>query len=117
MAAVPLLDEARIWDFREPAYVRVAAEVGDALYALGLTQFEQGAWDEAYRLFDGAVTAKPWHSWARKRAEEARHRMLGLVEDEDPAIAKADVQRRKLEEARKQAEQRKKKAKEAEPAP
>lgn len=107
MAAVAALREARIWDFREPVYVRVAAQVGDALYARGMEAYERGAWEESYDLLHGAITAKPWHSWARKHAEEARHRMLGLIQDDDPALAKAEVRKRQLLEARKKAAARK----------
>ncbi len=87
--AVPLLEAARVWTWKNNALFAAQAAVGQQLYDRGMKAREAQDWEKAYLAFDGAVRANPSLSWARRYAEEARDLRLGLTGPESAAPAPA----------------------------
>lgn len=86
------LDAARVWDFREPTYLRVGREVSAAMDRAGNEAMARRDWSAAFEFYDGAVRARPSFSWARRRAETARDYMLGLSSPPDEAVSGREEQ-------------------------
>lgn len=77
--AVDDLRQARAWDVRSAPAWAAAAEVAARLEAEGEAAWEREDWTAAMAAYRDAVEADPRRSWARRWAEEARDRALGLA--------------------------------------
>lgn len=72
------LARAHRWDYESPELARVGERIGRRLWDEGLAAREQQDWPAAYERFAAVLRFQPWRSWARRYAEEARDRRLGL---------------------------------------
>lgn len=75
-----LLERARGWDHLEPGVIEAAEALADGLFAQGEAARAVGDWDAAYRHFSDVLRVAPSSSWARRYAEEARDRRLGIYD-------------------------------------
>ncbi|MCB9664814.1 MAG: hypothetical protein H6732_11935 [Alphaproteobacteria bacterium] len=79
-AALADLAQARVWDVRSREAWRAADAVADRLASEGAEGWAAEDWEQAFRGYRDAVLADPRRSWARRWAEEARDRRLGLAD-------------------------------------
>jgi hypothetical protein len=75
---IALLVRARELDHRAPSLRAAAPPLARALFEEGKAARDREAWEEAYHLFSDALRVEPGLAWARRYAEEARGRNLGL---------------------------------------
>jgi hypothetical protein len=108
--AVEHLLAARKHDRKDPALLNAADVLSDTLYQRGSSAYDEERWDDAYAYFAGAMRVKPTHAWARRYAELARARNLGIDEDSKQA-AEADRLQRQEDLRRKREEAAAKRAK------
>jgi hypothetical protein len=113
VAAASMLESGRWWNHRNETLQAAEERIGDALYERAMEAHEQQLWQQSFDLFLATVQAKPWHSWARRYAEEARDYRLGIDPD---SVAREEAEReerlRKLreEQAQRNAERAKQQA-------
>jgi hypothetical protein len=76
---VAWIERARRLDPTAPSLRTTAAEIASGFYEAGIEARGREDWSASYRDFDAAVRADPRLAWARRYAEEARIRRLGLT--------------------------------------
>lgn len=77
-AQVRHMEQARRWDIKAPVVLATGAELARALEPTAHAARQARDDEEAFRLFDAVARLDPSRAWARRRAEEARARRLGL---------------------------------------
>lgn len=81
VARAGILARAQRLDPHHPALRAVADPLAEALEAQGDEAFAAERWDEAYAAWRAALSVDPTRAHARRKAEAARNRRLGLDED------------------------------------
>jgi hypothetical protein len=76
--APELLALAHVADHRQPDFLRIKAPVAQTLWTRAMAAREAGEHDVAYRTFSALLLFCPERSWARRYAEEARDKRLGI---------------------------------------
>lgn len=77
-AQIADLEAARVWAPADPTVRAVGAAAAARLYAEGLAARDAADWETAYARLRDTLRVDPSYAWARRYAEEARDRRLGI---------------------------------------
>jgi hypothetical protein len=86
------------WDHSGAVLAEVGGPIGERLLEEGRAARAAQDWELAYQRFSQVLAFQPWQAWARRWAEEARDRRLGLWDDVRVGIG-GENDLRELEEA------------------
>ena len=75
---------ARRWDHRDDALLLTARPIAEAYELEGDGYMADEDWDAAYDAYFTALRLDPQRAFARRKAEQARDKRLGLEQPEDP---------------------------------
>lgn len=88
VARAAVLAQARRLDHHDDALQAAADPLADELVAMGEAARASEDWETAYRAFSAALSVDATRSWARRYAEEARDKRLGIDPDKaDPPVS------------------------------
>ena len=95
-AKVEALARARWWDHWTPGLEEAADPLADELFAEGKAALDGEDWETAYRRFSDVLRIDASRSWARRYAETARDKRLG-IDEETVAAKEAERELRRIE--------------------